>query len=50
MIEDSGAAAVLRPGEGRPIDLGNFRMNVKATGDDTAGAFSLLEADIDGEC
>ena len=45
MIEDSGAAVVLRPGEGRPVDLGNFRMNVKATGDDTAGAFSLLEAD-----
>ena len=37
-------AFVLRPGEGRPIDLGNFRMSVKATGDDTGGTFTLLEA------
>jgi quercetin dioxygenase-like cupin family protein len=36
---------VLLPGEGRPIDLGNFAMTVKATSDETAGAFSLLEAD-----
>jgi mannose-6-phosphate isomerase-like protein (cupin superfamily) len=36
---------VLRPGEGRPIDLGGFRMFVKATGEETGGAFSLLEAD-----
>jgi mannose-6-phosphate isomerase-like protein (cupin superfamily) len=36
---------VLLPGEGRPIDLGNFGMTVKATGEETAGAFSLLEAD-----
>lgn len=35
---------VLRPGEGRPIDLGNFAMSLKATGEATAGAFSLLEA------
>ena len=36
---------VLRPGEGRGIDMGNFRMSVKAAGDDTAQAFSLLEAE-----
>lgn len=37
-------AIVLRPGEGRPIDLGNFVMSLKATGEETGGAFSLLEA------
>ena len=37
-------AFVLRPGEGRYIDLGGFHMSVKAADDDTAGAFSLLEA------
>lgn len=36
---------VLRPGEGRPIDLGGFHMSVKATSAETDGAFSLLEAD-----
>ena len=35
---------VLRPGEGRSIDLGNFEMVVKATGADSGGSFSLLEA------
>jgi len=35
---------VLRPGQGRPIDLGGFQMSVKATAIDTGGAFSLLEA------
>jgi mannose-6-phosphate isomerase-like protein (cupin superfamily) len=35
---------VLRPGEGRPIDLGGFQMSVKATGTETGGAFSFLEA------
>ncbi len=40
----SGAAFVLRPGEGRSIDLGGFRMSVKATSEQTNGAFSLLEA------
>ena len=44
MNEKPGAAFVLRPGEGRPIDLGGFRMSVKATHSDTNGAFSLLEA------
>jgi mannose-6-phosphate isomerase-like protein (cupin superfamily) len=36
---------ILRPREGRAIDLGGFSMTVKATSDDTSGAFSLLEAD-----
>jgi mannose-6-phosphate isomerase-like protein (cupin superfamily) len=38
-------AIVLRPGEGRAIDLGAFRMSVKATDTETGDAFSLLEAD-----
>jgi mannose-6-phosphate isomerase-like protein (cupin superfamily) len=38
-------AFVLRPGDGRSIDLGGFRMSVKASQDDTGGAFTLLEAD-----
>src|SRR5947208_9261997 len=37
-------ALVLGPGEGREIDLGVFRMSVKASQDDTGGIFSLLEA------
>src|SRR2546430_111934 len=37
-------AFVLRPGEGRAIDLGGFQMSVKATKEETDGAFSLLEA------
>ena len=40
-----GGAVVLRPGEGRDIEMGNFRMSLKAAGDDTAQAFSLLEAE-----
>ncbi len=36
---------ILRPGEGRSIDLGNFQMSVKATGAQTNDAFTLLEAD-----
>jgi quercetin dioxygenase-like cupin family protein len=39
-----GQAYVLRPGEGRPIDLGNFAMSLKASGEDTGQAFVLLEA------
>jgi mannose-6-phosphate isomerase-like protein (cupin superfamily) len=35
---------VLRPGEGRSIDLGNFAMSLKAVDADTGGAFTLLEA------
>jgi len=38
-------AFVLRPGEGRDIDLGGFSMVVKASGDETTGAFCLLQAD-----
>ena len=45
MSELAGAAYILRPGEGRAIDLGGFRMTVRRTGDETNGAFSLLEAD-----
>jgi mannose-6-phosphate isomerase-like protein (cupin superfamily) len=45
MMRDAGLKAiVLRPGEGRPIDLSGFRMSVKATREETGGAFSLLEA------
>jgi quercetin dioxygenase-like cupin family protein len=36
---------VLRPGEGRSIDLGAFRMTVKATEEETSRSFTLLEAD-----
>ena len=39
-----GEGYVLQTGEGRPIDLGGFSMTVKATGDDTDGMFTLLEA------
>jgi mannose-6-phosphate isomerase-like protein (cupin superfamily) len=38
-------AFVLKPGEGRHIDLGGFAMVVKASSDETGGAFTLLEAD-----
>ena len=33
------------PGEGRAIDLGSFGMTVKANASETAGLFSLLEAE-----
>ena len=36
---------VLRPGEGRLIDLGGFSMSVKATDDETDGMLTPLEAD-----
>ena len=36
---------ILRPGEGRRIDLGGFEMSLKASAEETGGAFSLLEAD-----
>lgn len=45
MSEVADAAYILRPGEGRSIDLGGFRMSVLATDDQTNGAFSVLEAD-----
>lgn len=44
MEQVAGGAFVLRPGEGRSIDLGNFEMSVKATADETSSAFTLLEA------
>ena len=44
MEQVSGGAFVLGPGDGRSIDLGNFRMSVKASSDDTSSAFTLLEA------
>jgi mannose-6-phosphate isomerase-like protein (cupin superfamily) len=39
------AGYVFQPGEGRQIDLGNFRMTVKGDRDNTTGLFTLLEAD-----
>ena len=45
MSEVGDAAYVLRPGEGRSIDLGAFGMTVKASSDETEGVFSLLEAE-----
>ena len=36
---------VLRPGEGRKINLGGFEMSIKATAQETDSTFSLLEAD-----
>jgi hypothetical protein len=41
----AGEPFVIVPGGGRTIDLGGFVMHVKATGDETGGTFSLLEAD-----
>ncbi len=43
-MSEGGSGFVLMPGEGRAIDLGNFGMSVKATGDETGGLFTLLEA------
>jgi mannose-6-phosphate isomerase-like protein (cupin superfamily) len=40
---DAGPFVVL-PGEGREIPLGAFTMSLKATAEQTGGAFSLLEA------
>jgi len=44
MDERLEAGYVLRPGEGPTIELGNFEMSVKATGEQTSGGFALLEA------
>jgi quercetin dioxygenase-like cupin family protein len=41
--EVAGAVFVLRPGEGRPIDVGGMHVSVKATKDETNGLYSLLE-------
>ncbi len=43
--EDRPRPLILRPGEGRRLDLGGFEISLKASGEETAGAFSLLEAD-----
>ena len=40
-----GRGFVLQPGAGRSIDLGGFHMSVKASTEETEGAFSLLEAE-----
>ena len=45
MDDPETGAVILRPGEGRSIDLGNFSMTVKADAETSAGAFTLLEAD-----
>jgi len=45
MSDGIAEIVVLRPGEGRRIDLGAFQMSVKASGNETGGIFSLLEAD-----
>jgi mannose-6-phosphate isomerase-like protein (cupin superfamily) len=39
------APYVLGPGEGRPIDLGDFAMTVKASAEETGGVVSVLEAE-----
>lgn len=44
MARSEVVPVVLRPGEGRAIDLGNFVMSLKVSGEETAGAFALLEA------
>ena len=44
MNKSGEEAFVLKPGNGRAIDLGSFNIVVKASGDETNGAFSLLEA------
>jgi quercetin dioxygenase-like cupin family protein len=44
-LPESPRPLILRPGEGRSIDLGNFRMSVKAAAEATGDAFTLLEAD-----
>jgi len=44
MDQVTGSAYVLRPGEGRSIDRGEFRLSVKASAEETDGAFALLEA------
>ena len=45
MTELPQVPIVLRPGEGRRLDMGGFAMSLKASGEETGGLFSLLEAD-----
>lgn len=44
MPEKPALPFVLPAGSGRRIDMGTFAMHVKASGDDTLAAFSLLES------
>ena len=44
MPDSTDRAYVLGPGDGRSIDLGTFAMSLKASGQETGGAFALLEA------
>jgi quercetin dioxygenase-like cupin family protein len=44
MTDTPIAPFILKPGEGRSIDLGTFAMSLKATNEQTGGAFTLLEA------
>jgi quercetin dioxygenase-like cupin family protein len=44
MGREQGTEVVRLTGEGRTIDLGAFRMTVKAEATDTGGSFALLEA------
>lgn len=45
MTSAVGKGYALQAGEGKRIDLGGFTMSVKATGEETGGLFTLLEAD-----
>jgi mannose-6-phosphate isomerase-like protein (cupin superfamily) len=44
-LPSEGGSYVFRPGDGRQIDLGNFKMTVKGDEQSTSGLFTLLEAD-----
>jgi mannose-6-phosphate isomerase-like protein (cupin superfamily) len=44
-MSEAGAGFVLRPGEGRRIDLGSFGVTVKASREETGGAFTLIETE-----
>ncbi len=41
----TGGGFVLRPGEGHRIDLGSFGVTVKASREQTGGAFTLIETE-----
>ena len=43
---DSNASLVLQPGEGRAITIGPNRITYKIGGDETGGAFSLIEYSV----
>jgi mannose-6-phosphate isomerase-like protein (cupin superfamily) len=42
-MSEAGGGFVVRPGEGRTIDLGGFGVTVKAGREQTGGAFTLIE-------